>query len=253
MGFDIAVGHGSRNRELVAPSCEEVGGGLKPDQVGRTRGLHCGIGPVCPTGTEIDDRFGAGCEHGANRFGGNQGLEPDLVQQVGFDDLSLTKGCLHFQQRFVGEYRGALGQPPDGAGETPVGKRAQEFFREPAQLAQVVEVIWRKLQLYKARDGLLDAGGNQKVPRCWEVPHVQAEHRRFGHLRALVRLQHAQLIQVGEQCRGLFGGGHLSSAPAARIAATALAPSPGTRSTGRMASATTRVSKPKPRASRTVA
>ena len=42
----------------------------------------------------------------SSRFGGDQGLVVERVEQIGFDELSLPKGCFDAQQWFVGkDYR----------------------------------------------------------------------------------------------------------------------------------------------------
>ena len=132
------------------------------------------------------------------RLRGDQGLEPDRVEQVGLDDLRLDDGGGDPQEGLLREGDGPLRHGPYLAGEAQPGQELEEAGGEAAQRAQVGQGGLVEAEALQVPQGRLQPGGHQEVAFA-EVPHPQLEGGGAAVAVGQVGGGHRQLVEVGEQ------------------------------------------------------
>ena len=109
----------------VAESGQRIAGARAAAQVCRARAQHAGFGRVRAARAEFHDGASRGGVHHARRFGGDQGLERERGEQIGFRDLRFDDGRAHGHHRLAGEQRRAFGD--------------RENIAREAEAAQIIE------------------------------------------------------------------------------------------------------------------
>ena len=108
---------------------------------------------------------------------------------------------------------------------------------EAPTLFEPAQFVGMETQVLQIIQNLLQAGGEQEIAVFGQSAHEKLEHRGVVHVFVEVRLQHRQLVQVGQQ--GAVSGVlqnqfSTATAPAAIISAMAFAPSSGFTLTARI-------------------
>jgi hypothetical protein len=127
----------------------------------------------------------------------------EQVQEPALDQLRLAQRRGDAQQRLVGEEDRALGHRVDVAGEAQVGERRDEIGLEAAAAREPVELLRREREPGEEIDRLREPRGDQEVAPRRQLAHEALEHRAPVHPLAEVRLQHRQLVQVGQEGTGI--------------------------------------------------
>ena len=96
---------------------------------------------------EIDHLPALRRRHHPRGLGGENGLQLDLIEHQRLDPLRLDDGRAHFEERFVGKDRRALGHGPDAAGKAQIAQHRQKTGIEPAGLFKEGDVVLAETQL----------------------------------------------------------------------------------------------------------
>ena len=124
------VRRGAHHRDAVAEAGQRVAGAGAAADVGRARAQHAGFGRVRAARAELDHGAAAGGLHTARRLGGDERLERERREQVGFRNLRLDDGRADGQHRLAGEQRRAFGHGEQVAGEAEVAQVVEEGRRD---------------------------------------------------------------------------------------------------------------------------
>ena len=111
------VSHGANNGNAIAFPRQRVAGGGASTDVARPCRLHPRIDPLRAPEGKIHhgsplSRMDTPCS-----LTGNQGLQVDLIDDKGLNELCLNKGCGNLEDGFVLEEKSALWNGPDLACE----------------------------------------------------------------------------------------------------------------------------------------
>ena len=193
--------HCAGGRDAVAPGGQHIAGGAEPRQVGAARHCQGGLGAVGAPRRKISQRAPARRLHAARRFGSQQRLELDAVDDHRFRQLRRNDRRGDFQDRFLREKQAALRHRPRLAGKAKVPQPVQEVGGEGAGAAQVGDGGIVKAQGGQAVQGIVHAGRHQVAPVGGVFPHIQAESSLAVHTLGEVGLRHRQLVKIGEQAR----------------------------------------------------
>ena len=197
--FDERMRHRSEHRNAEARVSEHRGRAGEAGQVARARGVERRLAAVRAAHAEIHQRFARRREHATRRLRRNRRLEVEQVHEPALDELRLGQRRRHAQQRLVAERRGALGNGMQIAREPQRSEPLEKRLAEEPRRAQLREILAREMQVAQIVDGLLEPGRDQEVAHRRQPAHEQLEGGRFEHPAVEVRLQHRELIQVGQQ------------------------------------------------------
>ena len=84
----VGVGHGAGGGDAPLHAGGHGGGGDGAADVGAAGGEHAGLAAVGAAEAEVEDGAAGGGLHDTGGLGGDQGLEVDLVEEVGLDQLA---------------------------------------------------------------------------------------------------------------------------------------------------------------------
>src|ERR1019366_10651832 len=99
-------GSSPHHGDAVAESGERIAGAGAAADPGGARAQRTGFGSVRTARAELDDGPASGGRSAARGFGGDQRLEGDGAQQVGFRNLGFDDGRAYGERRFAGEEHG---------------------------------------------------------------------------------------------------------------------------------------------------
>ncbi len=179
-----------------------VAGGREPDQRRAAGHGHGGVDALGAAEGEVHQLRAARGQAAAGRLGGHRGLEGDLVEQGGLDQLRLGDRRGRLQQRLAREHHPAFRDRPDVPGEPQPPERLDgrpvkaEGVGQPGQLALV------EAETLQEGQAVLQPGADQEPAVRRQLAHEQAEGRRPAHPPAQVAGGHVQLVQVGDQPAG---------------------------------------------------
>jgi hypothetical protein len=117
----------------------------------------------------------------------------------GLDELGLGYRPGDLEDGLVGEDGSSLGDRIDVAGEPEVLEPLEKVRREPVQRRQVIERLSGEAKRLQVSKDVVEPAGEQIVAGLRETAGEQAEHGLFLHPLPPVRLEHRELIQVGEE------------------------------------------------------
>ena len=251
--LDVTVRHGAAQRHAKPTPSRHVRGSRHARDVGRSGGIHAGCRALRVPRAEVDNRRALGGNRQAVGGGRGHGLVMDRAEQIRLHDLRLGQRRCYLQDRLVPEHRRPLRHGAHLALEPESLQPVQKVAGKAVQRGQELQVRRRDGHVLQVVQRRLQPAGNQQVAMRWQAATEQVEGRGFRQAVFPVRLQHAELVEVGQQRVGGRGrarpSGHAgaacsSVAPASRIASSAASPSPGAASTARIAFVMTRTSSP---------
>ena len=147
----------------------------------------------------------------ARGFGGDQGLEGDGGEQVGFRNLRFDDGRADGEHGLAGEEQGAFGDGEEVAGEAEVAEVIEEGRADAGELreaAEVVDFVGGEAEVEEVVDDLGDAGGDDVIAVRGEAADGEFEGGLLGGLAGLeVAGGHGELVEVGEKavhCVSIF-------------------------------------------------
>ena len=108
-------------------------------------------------------------------------------------------GASDLQNWLVLEDGRALGHGIDVAGEAEFLQPAQEALGEAAERGKVVQALAGEPQALEVAEHVVEAAGEKVVAPLGQAPNEEAEGGRFVHASLDVRLQHGELVEIGEQ------------------------------------------------------
>ena len=139
--------------------------------VARPRRHQAGLGAVRAPQAEIDQHLVRRRQHHPRRFGGDQGLKMQNVDQPRFDQLRLRQRRGDPQDRLIGEEHRALGHGMHVAGEAQRGEIIEQVVPEAAGALEPVD-------FGRARNAAI----SRKSSAC-SNPAATKKPRRAGRLR----------------------------------------------------------------------
>jgi hypothetical protein len=152
--------------------------------------------------SEVDQALAGRGQAYSGRLRRHHGLEVDEVEKPRLYELRLWHRRGNAQDRLIGKEQRALGHGVHVAGEAPAGEPCREPRAEDLRALDPIELLGAEAQRLQQLERLLQARGDEELPAGRKLAHEQLEHRRFRHLLLVVRLQHGELVQVGEQRAG---------------------------------------------------
>ena len=122
-----------------------------------------------------------------------------LVHDEGLGELRLRDRRGDLQNWLVLEDGRALGHGIDVAGEAEALQPAQEALGEPAERGKVVQALAGEAQALEVAEHVVEAAGEKVVAPLGQAPDEEAEGGHLVHAPLHVRLQHRELVEIGEQ------------------------------------------------------
>ena len=211
-GVPLAVVHqgegvraGARARDPVLVPRPQVRRGREAGDVGRPGAGH--RGPlVGPSRAHLDQRAVAGRGHHPGRGGGDRAVVVEDGQDDGFQQHRLGERALHDEDRRTGEVAISLGVTPDVSAETVGFEESQRRLVHDARAAEEFQVGRAEAEpLYRVEQP--SGACHDAVPAAMrQVPGENLEDGpAVGRAAAQRRLQHGELVVVGQQCCPTLG------------------------------------------------
>lgn len=203
---DPAVGVGAFDRDTVFHASEDVGSGDASSEVGGATGAHSSVRSLGAAESEFEDGLAFGSIAEAGRFGGNEGLEVNEVEEGGFDELALEKGATNAKDRLIGEGEFAFGEGIDFELPIEVAKVVEVAVAEeglvvgPGEGGEVAKLFFGEGEVVEevgggsgaSDDGGLTAKGGAAIEEVEDGLAV-------GHFVLPVAVSHGELVEVGEK------------------------------------------------------
>ena len=199
-----AVGVRSSRRHSKGRATEQVGGAVRPTDIGPPARPHGPVRPLRPAQAELHDGSVSGSLPQARCLGSHKRLKVDMAEQYGLYHLALDQPPCHLDQRLVRKDDGAFRYGADVPLESKLGETLEECFRKEARARRASEqlqegnILVAEAQRHHGMDGILQ-------PRCYGitaakgvVTKIQVECRRIVRIPLLqVAGTHRELIEVG--------------------------------------------------------
>ena len=195
----VRMGHGAEHRDVEAPAGFGGGRAIETGQVGRPRRQQRGVGTMGPSHTEVHQPPAPRRKHHARSLRGDEGLEVHDVQQAALHQLRLRQRRGDAQDGLVGEEHAALGHRMHVAGESERAQPIQQLPREARLTFEPCELVVVERERLQKGQRLLETRGHEEVAARWQPAHEEFEGRALLHALFQVRLEHGQLVQVGQQ------------------------------------------------------
>src|SRR5262245_14893385 len=177
----------------------DVAGSGKTGEVAGAGDLHSSIDAVSPPKRKIHYRSPTRCKDAASRFGGDQRLKVDLIDDKSLDDLGLDDGSGDFHHRLVLEEQASLGDGPHVAREFKSLKKIKKIVRKYPTGTKVVDAGRVDLELFEKLQDILQPRRDEVTP-IWRIGTDKKTKRRRRHPLALViTLSHGQLVEIRQQ------------------------------------------------------
>src|ERR1035441_8045507 len=219
-GHDPGMGGGAHHRDAVPESGERVAGAGAAAEPGGPRAQRAGFGSVRAARAELHHGTPGGGRGAARGFGGDQGLEGDGAQQVGFRDLGFDDGGADGERGFAGEQDGAFGDGEEVAGEAELAEVVEEggaHLGELGEGAQVGDFLGRKAHVEQVVDDLRDAGDDDVIAIGRQAPDGEFERGLLAGLTGLeVARRHGEFVEIGEKAVHRWYTGTCGAAPLVR-------------------------------------
>ncbi len=246
--------HRARDGDAVEGSREYVGRRGNAGDEERPSRLQASVGSVRPTQAEIDDRPAAGRPHDARGLRGEHRLQMNLVRHERLDELCLRQRPDYLENGLAGEYDRAFRNGEDVSGEPEVPQPVEEARGELTEAGEMRHGLCVERKSLEESEHVVETAGDEEVAGRRRLAHEEVERRARLQSFLEVRLEHLELVEIGEQRRiRIVHPGHSITAPAATTSASARSPSPGATSTARVPARIRCTSKPSLNPSRTVA
>ena len=146
-------------------------------------------------------------KHAARRFGGDQRLKVQDIDQARFDELRLRQRRGHAQDRLGGKECGAFRHGVHVAGEAERGEIVEKLLAKAAGTLKPRQVGVGKAQRLQIIERLLETRGQQKSAPCRQSAGKEFEYRGLGIAMVQIGLDHVDLIKVRQQRTGIFHRG----------------------------------------------
>ena len=150
---------------------------------------------------EIDQQLAGSGQHHARGLGRDQRLEMQNIDEPRLDQLGLGSGAV---TRRIGS--SAKNTVPSGIACTSPVKRSSarwssnSFPKRPVRASQSI-CFGRETQAFEEIERLFESGGHQKPAPGRKLADEEFEYRRLRLAMIQVRLDHVELIEIGEQRR----------------------------------------------------
>ena len=191
--------HRAEHRDAEARPRIRGGRAGEAGDVRGTRGQRTRLGTVRAAQAEVDQPVALRGEHRARRLGGDYGLEVGEVQDPRLEPLCLRDRSDHAQDRLVAEEHRALGHRPHLALEAQLAQPVGETCREQAAARHPLELLVGEARLLDEVEHLLQPGRDEERALGGQLAHEEFEGGDAVHAVLPVRLQHRQLVEVGQQ------------------------------------------------------
>ncbi len=253
--LDERVRHRAVGRNPEAHVGEHGGGAVIAGEIRRPRRKQAGLRAVRAPQAEIHQQLSAACQNRPRGLGRDQRLELKQVDEARLHQLRLRKRRGHPQQRLVRKADRAFRHRVHVAPESKPGQPVEESRRKALGLREPVDFRRGEAKVLQVLDYLLQSRRHEKIAIVGQFPGEELEYRGVFHAVRVVRRQHGELVQVGEQrarariaghrplvesvrthCQAASASNSALCAPRRRICASARAPSSGFTSTARIAS-----------------
>ena len=199
------MGHRPKRRDAVEPLGEK---GRRTGEAGEVAcaGRHeARLGAVRTPQPEIDQELSGRRQHQPRGLRRNQRLEMQQVDEAGLDELGLRQRRGHAQDRLVGEECRALRHGVDVAPEPERCEIIEKRRAESPGARKPGHVVRREAQALDEPESVLEACGQEKSAPRRQLAEEKLENGGARHPMIEIRLQHVQLVEVGEKgAGGLF-------------------------------------------------
>ena len=161
------------------------------------RAVNRGVRSLCPAATEFHHAVALCGAHNARGLGRNEALVVDDVQKRGFNELCLHNRRNHLDQGFARENDRALRNRVDITGKAEVPEIREEGGLKDAETLQIVNLVFREVQVFDIVDQLLQTGANRVAValRIVAVKHVE-DDSLIDILIFKIALHHREFVQV---------------------------------------------------------
>ena len=192
------MGGSAHHGNAVRKSGERVASAGATADPGGARSEGAGFRGVCAARAELHDGASGGGGGTARGFGGDQGLEGDGGEQIGFRNLGFDDGGANGEDRFAGEENGAFGGGEEVAGETEIAQVVEEGRADAGELreaAEVVDLLGGEAEVEEVVDNLGDAGDDDIIAVRGQAAEGEFEGGFLGDLAGLeVSGGHGELV-----------------------------------------------------------
>ena len=193
------MGHSTRRGNAVELVGEHAGGTLAAAYVGRARAEYCRVRALCAAGAKFEHSPAVGRAHYAVGLRGDEALVVDGQQQEGLQQLGLYGGGAHGYDRLAGEHRRSLRYCPDVSRELEAAEIVEEALVEDAARAQILYVLFIKVQVLDIIHRLLEPGGYGEAAL---VGHCAVKEVKIGygvlHAADEIPIAHCELVEIAE-------------------------------------------------------
>src|SRR5271165_2006543 len=117
----------AKHRDTKAQPGLGVTGSSAAGNVSSAPGKGSGSSRMSTAATELHHCPALRRQHAASRFGGNDGLESDRRQQIGFHQLSLNQRGTNYKHRLAGKDGGSLGYRENTARKPEVAEKVEKL------------------------------------------------------------------------------------------------------------------------------
>ena len=170
----------------------------------RACAVGAGVGALRAAKAEFHDPVAAGRVADARRFGGDQALVVDDVEDRGLYQLRLHDRGDDLDHGLSGEHQGSFRNCVDAAGKLEIGKVLKEVLVKNIETAQVLDVLLAEVQFFDILDQLLNTAHDRVAAAKRVVAEESVEDDGVVLFLILkIALHHCKLIKVCEQCQVL--------------------------------------------------
>ena len=199
----VRLDKGMRHRAVhgyAEESCRKHGRGAREaGEVRSARREHAGFGAMRAPQAEVDQQLARRGERATRGLRGDDGFEVQQRDEPGLDQLRLRQRCADPQDRLLGKEHGALGHRVDVPGEAQLRQVLENAVVETRALPQPIEFVAGEMQVFQEFERLLESRRHQEIAHARKLAHVELERGGLRHAAVEIRLQHGELIEVGEQ------------------------------------------------------
>ena len=199
VGLHVAVRHRAGHGDAVARAGRHVRRRRHAGEVERAGGREPRVGAVGASPPEVGDRTPGRRADDARALRGDERLEVHLVDEVRLHHLRLRHRGLDDQQRLVAEGRRPLRHRPHIAREPQLAEPVEEARWEAHPAASAASASAPNSRRSRYASAAVEAARQQVVAPRGERACEQLERGGRSHVVLPVRLEHRELVEVGEQ------------------------------------------------------
>ena len=192
--------HRAESGDAEALLGQHGGGAGKARDVARTGGHDAGFAAVRAAQAEIDQQLARRRKHHPRGLGGDQRLEMQDIDQPRLDQLRLGQRRGHAQDRLVGKEHRAFRHGMHVAGEA---KSAQDARASPCQIGRCAPSqsisSAEKCRPSRKSSACSSPAATKKAAPGGKLANEELENRGLGLAVIQVRLDHVELVEIGQQ------------------------------------------------------